>query len=59
MPPSLTAHSLLLADPLPTCWISKWVDRSDKYGLGFQMTDFTTGAYFNDSTSALLHPDQM
>lgn len=40
-------------------WLSKWVDYSGKYGLGYQLTDKCIGVYFNDSTGAVLHHDQL
>ncbi|XP_033639138.1 serine/threonine-protein kinase PLK1-like [Asterias rubens] len=38
----------------PVLWISKWVDYSDKYGLGYQLSDGSFGVLFNDSTKLLL-----
>jgi len=31
-------------------FISKWIDYSNKYGFGFQLSDRTVGVLFNDST---------
>ena len=31
-------------------WVSKWVDYSSKYGLGYILTDKSSGVNFNDST---------
>ena len=31
-------------------WITKWVDYSSKYGLGYLLMNGATGVYFNDST---------
>ncbi|XP_055334358.1 serine/threonine-protein kinase PLK1-like [Paramacrobiotus metropolitanus] len=42
----------------PMVWISKWVDYSDKYGLGYQLNDGSFGVLFNDSTKILLWNDQ-
>jgi len=39
---------------VPIYWISKWVDYSDKYGLGYQLCDNSVGVLFNDSTRVLL-----
>eukprot|EP00040_Diaphanoeca_grandis_P013315 m.67315 g.67315 ORF g.67315 m.67315 type:complete len:601 (-) comp23794_c0_seq2:679-2481(-) len=39
-------------------WISKWVDYSNKYGLGYQLSDGSVGVLFNDSTKMVLSPDQ-
>ena len=39
---------------MPIYWVSKWVDYSDKYGLGYQLCDNSVGVLFNDSTRLLL-----
>jgi len=39
----------------PVFWISKWVDYSDKYGLGYTLIDESVGVLFNDSYRLLLH----
>lgn len=39
---------------VPIYWVSKWVDYSDKYGLGYQLCDNSVGVLFNDSTRLLL-----
>jgi cell cycle serine/threonine-protein kinase CDC5/MSD2 len=31
-------------------YVSKWVDYSTKYGLGYLLSDGTAGVVFNDST---------
>lgn len=41
----------------PIFWISKWVDYSDKYGLGYQLCDNSVGVLFNDSTRLILYDD--
>lgn len=38
----------------PVYWVSKWVDYSDKYGLGYQLCDNSNGVVFNDITRLLL-----
>ncbi len=38
----------------PMLWISKWVDYSDKYGLGYQLCDDSVGVLFNDSTRLIM-----
>lgn len=43
---------------LPVFWVSKWVDYSDKYGLGYQLCDTSVGVLFNDSTRMLLGADE-
>ena len=39
----------------PIYWISKWVDYSDKYGIGYQLCDNSVGVLYNDSTRIILH----
>lgn len=41
----------------PIFWISKWVDYSDKYGLGYQLCDNSVGVLFNDSTRLIMYND--
>ena len=31
-------------------WVTKWVDYSSKYGLGYLLSDLSAGVFFNDST---------
>ncbi|KAI1724921.1 protein kinase domain-containing protein [Ditylenchus destructor] len=38
----------------PIYWVSKWVDYSDKYGLGYQLCDNSVGVVFNDATKTIL-----
>ena len=33
-----------------TVWVTKWVDYSTKYGLGYLLSDHSAGVFFNDST---------
>jgi len=42
---------------VPMVWVSKWVDYSDKYGFGYQLSDDTIGVIFNDLTKLLLLVD--
>lgn len=39
---------------IPIYWVSKWVDYSDKYGLGYQLCDNSVGVLFDDSTRLIL-----
>lgn len=39
---------------VPIYWVSKWVDYSDKYGLGYQLCDNSVGVLFNDSSRLIL-----
>lgn len=36
-------------------WVTRYVDYTSKYGLGFLLNDGSSGVYFNDSTKAV-HP---
>eukprot|EP00961_Rhodomonas_salina_P057141 768260-Rhodomonas_salina.1 len=36
--------------PLPPVWVSKWVDYSKKYGLGYRLSNGNYGVFFNDAT---------
>ena len=55
----LAAAALDDARVKDTVFISKWVDYSNKYGLGYQLTDGSVGVLFNDGTKMVLSPDQM
>ncbi|KAH7934745.1 hypothetical protein HPB52_000035 [Rhipicephalus sanguineus] len=39
---------------VPVFWVSKWVDYTDKYGLGYQLCDNSIGVVFNDNTRVIL-----
>ncbi|CAG9858937.1 unnamed protein product [Phyllotreta striolata] len=41
----------------PMIWVSKWVDYSDKYGFGYQLSDEGVGVMFNDTTKLILLPN--
>lgn len=43
---------------MPFFWISKWVDYTDKYGIGYQLCDNSIGVLFNDNTKLILMPDE-
>lgn len=45
------------ASQLPERFITKWIDYSNKYGLGYQLRDGSVGVYFNDSTTIILAAD--
>merc|ERR1712032_590749 len=34
-------------------WVTRYVDYTSKYGLGFLLNDGSSGVYFNDSTKAV------
>ena len=37
-------------------WVTKWIDYSSKYGLGYILNNGYFGVYFNDNTKMLLNP---
>ncbi|EKX53816.1 hypothetical protein GUITHDRAFT_64205 [Guillardia theta CCMP2712] len=43
--------------PLPSVWVSRWVDYSKKYGLGYKLSNGCSGVFFNDATKMLLALD--
>ncbi|CAG9334905.1 unnamed protein product [Blepharisma stoltei] len=40
----------------PKIWVKRWVDYSSKYGLGYLLSNYCTGVYFNDSTKIIADP---
>ena len=40
-----------------TVWVSRYVDYTSKYGLGFLLNTGSAGVYFNDSTKIVVSPD--
>lgn len=42
------------AAPSPKTFVISWLDHSEKYGLGYALSDGTVGVYFRDSTSMSL-----
>ena len=40
----------------PTKWVTRYVDYTSKYGLGFLLNDGSAGVYFNDSTKTVIDP---
>jgi hypothetical protein len=43
--------------PLPSVWVSRWVDYSKKYGLGYKLSNGSSGVFFNDATKMILETD--
>ena len=46
-----------LKHKLPT-FVTKWIDKSSKYGIAFQLTDNTRGIFYNDRTLMFEPADQ-
>ncbi len=42
--------------PMQDIWITKWVDYSSKYGMGYLLLNGANGVYFNDSTKIIISP---
>ncbi|XP_071953390.1 serine/threonine-protein kinase PLK1-like isoform X1 [Antedon mediterranea] len=40
-------------------WVPKWVDYSNKYGFGHQLSDKSVGVIFNDKSRICFHPDRI
>ncbi|BFY99869.1 hypothetical protein BsWGS_02909 [Bradybaena similaris] len=38
-------------------WVTKWVDYSNKYGFGFQLSSDALGVLFNDTSRIIIAPD--
>jgi polo-like kinase 1 len=38
----------------PNIWVKRWVDYSSKYGLGYLLSNNTTGVFYNDSSKLIL-----
>ncbi|XP_025890741.1 serine/threonine-protein kinase PLK3 isoform X1 [Nothoprocta perdicaria] len=49
-PASLARHEQFV-------WVSKWVDYSNKYGFGYQLSNRSIGVLFNDGTHMMLSPN--
>lgn len=43
-----------LAQPEPLVWVSKWVDYSNKFGFGYQLSSRRVAVLFNDGTHMAL-----
>jgi len=35
-------------------YVTKFIDYSSKYGLGYQLSDNSTGVFFNDATKIVI-----
>lgn len=43
-----------LAQPEPLVWVSKWVDYSNKFGFGYQLSSCRVAVLFNNGTHMAL-----
>lgn len=46
-------RTITINHPEEVC-VNKWVDYSNKYGLGYNLTNGATGVYFNDSSKIIM-----
>ena len=53
-PESAKTNNRLTLSGCHSVYVKKWVDYSSKYGLGYLLSDGTTGIYFNDATKMVL-----
>lgn len=56
MPKDVSFNPTPLSDPC-TVWVTKWVDYSNKYGFGFQLSNDVMGVLFNDTSRIVMSPD--
>ena len=47
---SASAVTVASIATFPPVWVTKWVDYTSKYGLGYRLSDGTFGVVFNDAT---------
>ncbi|CAG8624897.1 5083_t:CDS:10 [Ambispora gerdemannii] len=43
----------------PAVFITKWIDYSTKFGIGYELTDGSVGMYLNDKSTLVLSPDEL
>lgn len=48
----------LSCQPYTPLFISKWIDYSNKYGFGYQLSDHSVGVFFNDLTRINISADK-
>ncbi|XP_041848646.1 serine/threonine-protein kinase PLK3 [Melanotaenia boesemani] len=48
--PAATRNPPCLSRPQSFLWVTKWVDYSNKYGFGYQLSNQTIGVLFNEGT---------
>jgi polo-like kinase 1 len=56
-PSSSRSNATVSPNAMPELWVTKWVDYSSKYGVGYILSDGAIGVYFNDSTKIILSPE--
>ncbi|XP_066536928.1 serine/threonine-protein kinase PLK3 [Hoplias malabaricus] len=48
--PTASRNPPCLTKPKPFVWVTKWVDYSNKYGFGYQLSNQNVGVLFNEGT---------
>ncbi|KAL2097834.1 hypothetical protein ACEWY4_007041 [Coilia grayii] len=48
--PAASRNPQCIPKPKPFIWVTKWVDYSNKYGFGYQLSNQNVGVLFNDGT---------
>ncbi|KAK2861065.1 hypothetical protein Q7C36_005231 [Tachysurus vachellii] len=48
--PSASKNGACVTKPKPFVWVTKWVDYSNKYGFGYQLSNQNVGVLFNEGT---------
>ncbi|XP_030630323.1 serine/threonine-protein kinase PLK3 [Chanos chanos] len=48
--PAASKNPPCLSKPKPFIWVTKWVDYSNKYGFGYQLSNKNIGVLFNEGT---------
>lgn len=51
------AKQIIMQGNFDTNYVKKWVDYSSKYGLGYLLSNKSTGIYFNDCTKIIIQPN--
>ncbi|XP_017328356.1 serine/threonine-protein kinase PLK3 isoform X1 [Ictalurus punctatus] len=48
--PAASRNTPCVTKPKPFVWVTKWVDYSNKYGFGYQLSNQNVGVLFNEGT---------
>ncbi|XP_076356756.1 serine/threonine-protein kinase PLK2-like [Tachypleus tridentatus] len=59
MPQAENGANLPILSENSALFITKWIDYSNKYGFGFQLSDNSVGVLFNDTTKMGLSADKL
>jgi polo-like kinase 1 len=52
-----SAENAGLWDDNTEVYVKKWIDYTNKYGIGYKLSNEGFGVYFNDNTKIVLMPD--